>query len=159
MNNNFTTLLFDWGNTLMIDFPDEKGPMFTWSKIKTVKHAQKVLQNLNKKYRCCIATNAKDSSKEEIIKALKRGRINKYISEIYCYKEIGFEKSSKEYFQKIIENAPKKEFLMIGDVLESDIIGANKFGLDAILYDPKNQYPNHNGTKINDLIQLLDILH
>ena len=157
MKNKFTTLLFDWGNTLMIDFPDEKGPMFAWSKVKTVMHARKVLHILCKTYRCCIATNAKDSSKEDIVKALKRGRINKYISEIYCYKEIGFEKSSKEYFQRIIGNAQKK-FLMIGDVLESDIVGANQFGIDAILYDPKNLYPDYNGIKINDLIQILAIL-
>jgi FMN phosphatase YigB (HAD superfamily) len=158
MNNYFNTLLFDWGNTLMIDYVDEKGPMFTWSKVKTVKHAQKTLKKLSKKYRCCIATNAKDSSKEEIIKALKRGRINKYISEIYCYKAIGYEKSSKEYFERIISNNNKEKYLMIGDVLESDIAGANNFGLNAILFDPTNRYPEYNGTKINDLIQLLAIL-
>ena len=30
-------ILFDWGNTLMVDNHDQIGPMSTWDKIVTVK--------------------------------------------------------------------------------------------------------------------------
>lgn len=155
----YTTLLFDWGNTLMIDFPDEKGPMYTWTRVKTVAQASKVLRVLRRKYRCCIATNAKDSTKEDIIKALKRGRINTYIAAIYCYKEIGHEKSTAAYFQAIIGNGNKKEYLMIGDDLQSDIEGAKQFGIDAVLFDPQNKYPGYEGEKIQKLSTLIYILY
>ena len=98
----YKTLLFDWGNTLMVDYPDQKGPMYKWKKVKSIKNAQKVLIYLSRKYNCCLATNAKDSLKEEISKALKRVKLNKYIKNIYCFKEIGHEKPTKEYFQKIV---------------------------------------------------------
>lgn len=28
------TYLFDWGDTLMVDFPDQEGKMCNWSKVE-----------------------------------------------------------------------------------------------------------------------------
>jgi len=44
---------------------------------------------------------------------------------------------------------------MIGDDLEKDVLGALKCGLNAILFDPDNRYPEYNEMKVNDLNDLL----
>jgi putative hydrolase of the HAD superfamily len=119
------TLLFDWGNTIMIDYPDQKGPMYKWKNVEPVKNAQEVLSALSKSCRCYLVTNAKDSSKNEIVKALYRAQLDIYFTDIFCHKEFRCEKPSKEFFDKvihIINNPP--QCLMVGDNLQKDIVGA-----------------------------------
>ena len=41
-------VLFDWGNTLMVDHHDQKGPMHTWSKIETIENAKECLEIVSK---------------------------------------------------------------------------------------------------------------
>ena len=64
------TFLFDLGNTIMRDFPDEKGKMKAWNKIEAMPNAEMMLEKLYQQHDCFIATNAKDSLKEDIIEAL-----------------------------------------------------------------------------------------
>jgi len=142
----------------MVDYQDQKGPMYKWEKVKSVKNAGIVLKYLSTKYNCCLATNAKDSTKDEIAKALKRVKLNKYIKEIYCFKELGHEKSSKEYFQKIIKDNNPADFIMIGDNPETDIYGAENIGIKSILFDPENKYKTFSGKKIIGLNELINIL-
>ena len=75
--------LFDWGDTLMVDFPNEKGPMYLLENVAAVEGAVEVLEKLSKEANCHVATNANDSNKVHIQKALKRVGLNKYIKEIY----------------------------------------------------------------------------
>jgi FMN phosphatase YigB (HAD superfamily) len=133
-------ILFDWGNTLMIDFPDQNGPMYLWDKIEAVPNADICLSNLSRDYSCYIATNAKNSTKEDIIKALKIVKIDKYIEDVFCYKEIGFEKPSKEFFDCVIDKLQlkKEEIIMVGDDYQKDYLGARNYGLSAIFYNPGN---------------------
>lgn len=117
--------LFDWGDTIMKDFPDEKGAMFTWEKIEIMPNADKMLEKLSSKAKCCLATNAKDSSKEDIIKALKRVHLDQYFTDIFCYRELGVGKPSKEYFDLVVSKLKEKKenMIMIGDNIVSDING------------------------------------
>jgi FMN phosphatase YigB (HAD superfamily) len=150
--------LFDWGNTIMRDFPDEKGAMYSWNKVEIMPNADKMLQKLFKKNDCYLATKAKDSTKEDIIKALKRVNLDIYFKDIFCFKEFGVSKPSKEYFDLILESlrVNKENLVMVGDNLESDIYGVQKYGIDTILYDPGNNHPDYAGQKIWNLIQLIN---
>jgi len=82
--------LFDWGDTIMQDFPHEIGKMHTWLKVEAMPNADKMLNELSKKADCYLATNARDSSKLDIFKALERVNLHKYFKDIFCYIEIGF---------------------------------------------------------------------
>jgi FMN phosphatase YigB (HAD superfamily) len=150
--------LFDWGDTIMRDFPDEKGAMYTWNKLEIMPFADKMLLELSQKTNCYLATNAKDSTKEDIIKALKRVHLDPYFKDIFCFRELGVSKPSKEYFDLIIKKLgiDKEHIVMIGDNIDSDIHGVQKNGIDAILYDPYNKYENYEGHKITNLMRLLD---
>jgi FMN phosphatase YigB (HAD superfamily) len=153
----YKVYLFDWGNTIMVDFPDEKGPMYLWSKVKLIKNAKKTLLMLNKKRKkCYLATNAKDSAKTEIIKALKRVNIDKYFVDIFCFNEIKYEKSTNEFYKTVKENINEDNCVMIGDNLETDIINSVKNCIDAILFDPNDNYRDYKGKKIKDLLELIN---
>jgi len=52
-------ILFDWGNTVMVDFRIP-GPMFTWDTVAWVCGAENALKRLTT-YTCCLATNAGES--------------------------------------------------------------------------------------------------
>jgi putative hydrolase of the HAD superfamily len=152
-------LLFDWGDTLMIDFSDQKGPMYTWSRIEAVKNAKECLLQLSKVYPCYIATNAKDSTKEDIYKALHIVGIGTYIRDIFCFKEIGYEKPGADFFNTIFDKLAlfPNEIAMIGDDLDKDFNGSIKNGINGILFDPKNNYSNIK-QRITDLLDIADIV-
>jgi putative hydrolase of the HAD superfamily len=152
-------LLFDWGNTLMIDFQDQKGPMYNWDKIEPVKNAKTCLYKLSQLYPCYIATNAKDSSKEDIYKALNIVGLGIYITDIFCFKEIGYEKPSSDFFNTIFERLSlvPNEIVMIGDDLEKDFKGAIKNDIIAIIFDPNNIYSNIKN-RISDLADAFDVI-
>ncbi|HRD65414.1 MAG TPA: HAD family hydrolase [Candidatus Competibacter sp.] len=136
------TLLFDWGNTVMIDFPDEVGPMYSWNRLELVDGAEACLKKLSSNYLILLATNAKDSTKEDIRKALDRVGIGRYFNEIVCFKEVGFPKPTREFFDFVLNRTRKKksELIMIGDDLEKDYWGPRAFGINAVLYDPFERY-------------------
>lgn len=152
-------VLFDWGNTLMIDHHDQTGPMHTWSKIETTKNAKECLETVSMRFPCYLATNAKDSNKDDIYKTLNMVGIDKYITDIFNSKEIGFQKPSKEFFNIIINrlNLSPEEIAFVGDDLENDIYGASKVGIIPIHYDP-DSLSDFEGLKMENLIYLIDIL-
>lgn len=146
-------LLFDWGDTIMKDFPKETGKMYTWKIVEAMPNAEIALQELSQHANCYLATNAKDSNKNDIIKALKRVNLHFYFMDIFCYKEIGHLKPSEDYFNAILEKlkVSNKDVIMIGDSLNSDIIGAQNVGIKGILFAPDEKYSNYTGNRINDL--------
>jgi putative hydrolase of the HAD superfamily len=152
-------VIFDWGNTLMVDFYDQKGAMHTWKNLKTTKNAKECLEIVSKKFPCFLGTNADDSNKDDIYKALKIVGIDKYITDIFCSKEIGFHKPSKEFFYEILNklNVNPEEIVFIGDDLDKDIKCAKKVGIIPILYDPCG-LSNYEGLKVNDLKNLINLL-
>lgn len=155
-----TIFLLDWGNTLMRDFPDENGVMYLWSKVEAMPGAEAMLKALSRKGRCYVATNAKDSMKADIEKALVRGGLYKYFVDIFCYREIGFAKPSADYFNTIIERLKCKpsDMLMIGDSIEADIEGAEESGIEGILYDPENIFTQYSGKRVSNLADVSSMI-
>ena len=133
--------LFDWGNTLMADFPSEEGPMYQWQHVEAVDGAKNLLRDLSNFASCHLATNAKNSTVADIKKALLRVELDTFIKKIFCFRGIGYEKPSKEFFNHILTSldCEKNEIIMIGDNLEQDVYGALNAGIDAIWFNPQNQ--------------------
>ena len=50
-----------------------------------------------------------------------------------------------------------KQSIMIGDSIDADVQGALDFGMEAILFDPNNQFPLTGISRINQLIELKKI--
>lgn len=151
--------LFDWGDTIMKDYPDEKGAMCNWEKVDLMPNADKLLMALSQKSDCYLATNAKDSTKDDIIKALNRVGLDIYFKDIFCYRQLGVSKPSKEYFDLILEklHVNRDDIIMVGDNIETDIYGVQKLGINTILYDPTNVHKEYTGRKVTDLLTILNI--
>ncbi|MDO6775961.1 MULTISPECIES: hypothetical protein [unclassified Shewanella] len=62
--------LFDWGDTLMVDFTDEQGKMCHWEKVKAVDGAIETLAYLSSSADIYVATGAADSAEVDIKQAL-----------------------------------------------------------------------------------------
>ncbi len=141
--------LFDWGDTLMVDFPEYSGKMCEWEKVETVKYAYETLEHLSLKSKIYIATGASSSSENDIQNAFKRVKLDKFITGYYCKSNLGIEKGTVSFFRKIVDtlNANPSEITMVGDNFERDIKPALLLGLNAVLLTNdinKRKYLNYN---------------
>ncbi|WP_434784917.1 HAD family hydrolase [Vibrio apostichopi] len=158
------TVLFDWGNTLMIDFPDAQGKMCDWETVQEVSGAQALLAQLSEHHNIYIATNAADSSKDDIISAFERVGLSQYIDGYFCKASIGLSKYDSGFYPAIIAKLGVKpqDITMVGDTLEKDIYPALEAGLQAIWFNAEGKVfeSNHaNIVQIQSLTQLLDHLN
>lgn len=100
-----------------------------------VKELLKKLKSMG--YNIFAATNGLSIIQRE---RLSNAEFTVYIDDIFISEEIGHQKPANEYYEYIYKKigGSKKEYLMIGDTLYSDIKGANDFGIDSIWCNYKN---------------------
>ena len=96
-------VLFDWGNTLMRDFPDAKGPMADWPRVETLPGVEEVLRQLRPQWTLALATNAVASDEPSVWKALARGGIAPLLDRVYCFQTIGHKKPAPAFFDYIVQ--------------------------------------------------------
>ncbi|MEL0629073.1 HAD family hydrolase [Psychromonas aquatilis] len=150
--------LFDWGDTLMVDFPDYSGKMYQWPKIQVLANAEIMLATLAKTATIFVATGAADSTEQEIKLAFERANLNQYISGYFCKENLGVDKKSLAFFPRIIEklNVPASQIVMVGDYYQNDIQPAIIAGITAIWLTSKDNISTANEFKtITDLSELI----
>jgi len=130
-------LIFDWGDTVMRDFPACPGSMAEWEQVEWIPDLQEPLKILNKKFTCCIASNAGFSDASLMKKALERVGAEKYFHFFFTSKDLGYEKPDSRFFQTIAEeiNIIPEECIMIGNVYKKDICGAKAVGMKTIFFN------------------------
>ncbi|GAA6185995.1 HAD family hydrolase [Aliiglaciecola sp. NS0011-25] len=135
------TYLFDWGDTLMVDFPDQQGKMCNWSKVEAVAGAYETLQSIAANSTIYVATNAAESTALDIAAAFAKVGLAKFIAGYFGRFNLGVAKGSSEFYVKIAANIKQQtsNMVMVGDSLERDIIPAIEAGLEAIWLNHSNQ--------------------
>jgi putative hydrolase of the HAD superfamily len=128
-------LLFDWGNTIMVDF-NLPGPMYSWDKVSWVDGAEDALNALSV-YTCCIATNAGNSGSDAVKKGLARVGADRFFAYIFCSRDIGFAKPDPRFFRFITEvlRTEAGNCIMIGDHYDKDIAGAKSAGMKTVFFN------------------------
>lgn len=95
---------------------------------------------------------------------LKAAQLYPYFESIVISDEIGISKPHSGFFDFAFEQVGhpnKKDVLMIGDSLSSDILGGHNYGLDTCWYNPKNITntkdiePTYEVSVLNDLLQIV----
>jgi len=92
---------------------------------------------------------------------LEKSNLKHYFDLILCSEEAGTNKPNKEIFAHAIEKTGAKphDSVMIGDDYEVDVLGALRFGMHAVHFDPTNKRPARKGEwRVLDLNQISGIL-
>ncbi len=120
-----------------------------------------VIRKLSPFYRMLIVTNGIADVQRP---RLERSEIIKYFEGIMISEEIGYAKPASEFFDAVfkrMDNPSKKDVMIIGDSLTSDMAGGINYGIDTCWFN-LNSIKNENNLKItheiNEPGELLEIL-
>ncbi len=122
--------------------------------------AENIVKQLSKTSKLMLITNGLQSVQR---KRFNNSPIKNFFQDIIISEEIGFAKPDPkmlEYALTLMDSADKKEMLLIGDSLSSDIKAGNNFGIDTCWYNPSgkiNDLAVNITYEIKDLKELLDI--
>ena len=139
-NLRYPTVLFDWGDTVMHDYPERTNPMVEWETVEVVEGIADVLTYLHSTgRRIVLATSAAISDEEQIRGALKRGGLDTYFSRIYCFKNTQLPKG-EAFYRYILDDLQlsPSDALMVGDGFEKDIQIPNQLGMYGVWFNPKS---------------------
>lgn len=117
-----------------------------------------ILEYLSKKYKLYIITNG---FKEVQHAKVERCGLSRFFVRVFTSEDIGIQKPRPEIFRFALSsvNAKKDESLMIGDDLEVDVMGAKRFGINQVWFNPhKIEISNSATYEINNLLDLKKIL-
>ncbi len=136
--SSLPTLVFDWGDTLMVNDPRYDGPMVGWPEVFAVDGAVKALTELSRSYRLVVATNAQASNSRQIRAALGRVGLAEHITEIFTMHELNSRKPQPQFFQNLERQLgqSRESLVMIGDEFAADISGASQAGWRSIWLNP-----------------------
>lgn len=106
--------------------------------IEFVDKAKEILLSQKGKYILVAVTNGTKLAQE---KKLKTSGLDKIFDEIFISEDVGAEKPNKEYFDYVLKKlgvTEKKEVLLIGDRLTSDVKGGYIAGIDTVWFNPEH---------------------
>jgi putative hydrolase of the HAD superfamily len=140
MDQPISTLVFDCGNTLILEDGRFSGSMVSWPELYAIEGVYEALEALAGYYQMVIATNAMDSDAKKVIAANQRVGLDDYFERIYTAREMGVSKPDKSFFQSIAADlgANPSGLLMIGDSYQIDILGACNAGWQALWFNPQH---------------------
>ena len=135
---------------------------FCSSKPGVIDGAHELMDYLRKKgYRMHMTSNG---FHEVQYKKLDACSLHDYFNTIILSEDAGVNKPSKAYFDYALKvsGANRETTLMIGDNLQSDILGALNAGLDAMLFNrwqiPSEEFPQNLTFAVDNLCDILEIL-
>jgi HAD superfamily hydrolase (TIGR01493 family) len=113
-----------------------------------------VLTELKKDHKLILVANI-DCFSKDIIEKYSLGQ---YFDHIFLSCDTGFLKTDPRLFEMVLEKSglDKKDALMVGDSMESDIKSAEEAGITAVLVDRNNRMAY--GRRISNLIGIKDYL-
>jgi FMN phosphatase YigB (HAD superfamily) len=149
--------LFDWGDTLMVDFPGIPGKMCDWEEVEAVEGAEDALREISKEAKIYIATGAAESTEKEIETAFKRVNLAKYIAGYFCKANLGIEKGGPAFLSSILSKLGKEanQVTMVGDNFKKDIEPAIALGIHAIWLSKDTISNQINGVRVISSLQEL----
>ena len=133
------------------------------SRIPTKGHlvpgAMELLEYLRPKYNLYILSNG---FKELQSRKMQTAGIDKYFDALILSEDIGVNKPDCRLYEHAMRKTASEphESLMIGDMFDTDIVGAANFGMDSMYYNPKRKtgHPFAPTYEVTHLLEIKDIL-
>lgn len=138
------------------DYQENLGKGFFW-----LENGENVCRQLSKNHDLYIITNGVARTQRSRLAGTSLGTM---VKDVFISEELGVRKPQKEFFDQVKEGIPdfrQETALVIGDSLNSDILGGINAGLDTCWYNPQ-RIPNSNDFtpkyEISSLRELLSIV-
>ena len=129
------------------------------TKNKLVDGAIELLEYLKPKYRMHILSNG---FKELQSHKMRTSGILHYFDSLILSEDIGINKPRRELFEYALQKSGSQvsDSIMIGDMFDTDIVGAAGIGMEQIYYNPKEKkgHPFTPTYEVNHLLQIKEIL-
>lgn len=156
----FDSTLSDYGtnNTRLAKKLGEEYLNIMPLKTALIPGSRELLEYLAPNYTLHILSNG---FKEVQLPKLKRCHLEHYFSRIITTDSSGYHKPDQRAFGHALSkaNAKKTESLMVGDDLEVDIIGAKRFGIGQVYFNPtKTPHKQRVTHEISYLLEIRNIL-
>lgn len=134
-------VLFDWGDTVLREFPEYRGAMADWPRVEAMPGARAALQALQPRFRLALATNAVESGENQVRAALSRAGLDGFFQAVFTARELGLAKPDPAFYALILEKLglDAGQAVMVGDSYSGDVAGAKEAGLRAIWYNPSGE--------------------
>lgn len=129
------------------------------TKNKLISGAIELLEYLRPKYNLYILSNG---FKELQSHKMRTSGIDKYFDALILSEDIGVNKPNRELYEYALQKTGSnlEESIMIGDMFDTDIVGAANIGMEQIYFNPKKKddiafAPTY---MVTELLQIKDIL-
>jgi putative hydrolase of the HAD superfamily len=145
VKNSDLNLAQELSNQFIIECPRKKALM---------PNARQVLDKLAKDFELGIITNGFDDTQN--IK-LKYSEINHYFKWVVTSESSGHRKPAKGIFDFTLDYSGGviEDIVIIGDNLQTDILGADNAGWKSVWYNPQEESTAPSQLQVHDLIELL----
>ncbi len=118
-----------------------------------------ILSYLSNKYELYVASNGIKEVQES---RMNIAGINKYFKKAYISEDVGYNKPEKEFFEYIfndLNDFNKDNYIIIGDRLDSDILGGINSNIHTIFVNREGNNINNNAEyEIKSLLEIKNIL-
>lgn len=159
-NNRFTMILKNLGVS-ELEIPKGIGEKYLElapTKPHVIPHTYEILDYLRPNYQLHIISNGFDDVQHIKLKASK---IHHYFDKIVTSDSSQYRKPQKAIFEYAMNEADAslENSIMIGDNLDTDIIGAQNASMDHIFYNPNKTTHSNNVTfEVESLKEIMNIL-
>lgn len=153
-------LIFDRGDTIIYDLPEDYGGMDNWPYYKLVDGVFETLPILVNYYTCFLASNTSVSSASSIRNILRKLNIEMFFKEIYTQADLMCSKPNVDFFLNLLRqiSALPSEACYIGNDYALDIVPAKKAGLFTVLLTQEDNNFTCADFSINNFNQLPKVL-
>jgi putative hydrolase of the HAD superfamily len=160
-----SAVCFDLGDTLIVEETLVRDSLEHVVDAELVAGVPEVLEDIRRRgYKIALIANADSIDARNILSAC---RLDSYFSATIISGELGIEKPDRRIFQAALDELGVKpgEALMVGNRLDSDIVGANRVGIKSVWFRWNSRYDSTIEAEdekpdftIQNLAELLDIL-
>jgi len=128
-------ILFDMGDTLVTEV-EVNGPYIWQSRLRVAEGIADLLAYLKPRFRMGIVSNTTVSREMDLIRGLTMVGLAGYFDAVVTSVDVGVEKPHPRIFLEATRrlNVKPEECIMVGNRLDSDILGANRLGMKTILF-------------------------
>jgi len=138
--NQIKAIIFDWGDTVMRDFPEFSGPMAYWPRLEVIDDIENALKSIPENIIRCLASNAGNSDASQMEQAVSRVYLNKYFDCYFTSTELKTKKPDTGFYLAILLKLKLEasDCAAVGNDYFNDIVPAKAIGMKTVLFSPRH---------------------